>query len=133
MRVILIDEDGTELWWWQKSGAMMSRSTSESYVHDGTTRDIIAFLGEALQQAQAELDCFQVTDAVPNVCATTTEVDSYIPMTGMRNDDMSRKRLIKSAVTCVSSAVAVRAKISVIHKANVALVRAFDNDNVSAG
>jgi hypothetical protein len=131
MKIILIDEDGTELWWWQKSGAMMSKSTSESYVHDGTLWNIIAFISEALQQSQAELDCFQVTDAVPNVCATTTEIDSYIPMTGMRHGNLGRKRLIKTAVICVASAAAVRAKISVIHNADVALVRAFDNDSVA--
>ena len=69
---------------------------------------------------------------MPDVCATAPEVDSQIPMTGMRDHDPDRERLIMAAVMSVPGAVPVRAKISVIHKENVALMRAVDNDNVSA-
>jgi hypothetical protein len=131
MRVILIAEDGAELWW-RQTGVAKAGFTRGSYLHDGTQQKIIASLGEALEQAQGELGCFQVSNSVSDVCATAPEVDSHIPMTGMGDHDPGRERLIMAAEMSVPGAVPVRAKISVIHKENVALVRALDDDNVSA-
>jgi len=125
MKVAVLDDSGTT---WSRGPGPQGVSIR----HVTVLRRVAAALREALAEAEGQLSGLEVSYVVPDVCGAVPEVDGHIPMTRMGNDDSGREHLIKTAVIGVLSSASVRAKISVIHKTDVALVRAVDSDNIAS-
>ena len=88
---------------------------------------------EALWYARTELGCrLEVADVVADGRTTASKVNHCVPITAMRDGNPSRKLSKESSKIPVLFLPTIVLKIGVVHDENVALMGAFDNDNVAA-
>ena len=75
---------------------------------------------------------FQIADAVPERRWTAAQIDSRIPKAIMGHSYTGRKHFKMPAVIVVRPAALEVLKVAIAHDPHVALVRAFNDNNVSS-
>jgi hypothetical protein len=64
------------------------------------------------------------------ICLTACGIDGDVPETGAWRGDLGRKPVKRTAMIGVPTTIFEAAKIRIVHQANIAGLRAFDDDKV---
>lgn len=132
MRVSIHSDRGELLWFRECLADQPFGMTSEAYLRDGTQPQIVSALKEALTESDGQLASrFEIPDVVTNVRLPTAQIDRCVPITRMRDFNPSRQHPVEAAVHLVPASIAKMLVIDVVHDPDVALMRAFHNDNVA--